>query len=168
MSFRHLLYDLYSKDLSAKIKSSFTARKGRGEYISANCPFGYEKAPYDKHMLLIEEDEVEIVRQIFSLTLSGYTSVDIAKKFNREGIRTPIEFKIAKGKRKKVPKGGSFSWSSSSICAILRNEAYVGDMVHGKTEKELGGKNRLKPRREWKIYHDHHEAIIDRETFAIV
>lgn len=168
VSFRHLLYDLYSKDLSVKIKSSFNARKDRGEYISANCPFGYEKAPYDKHMLLIEEDEAEIVRQIFSLTLSGYTSVDIAKKFNREGVRTPIEFKIAKGKHKKVPKGGSFSWSSSSICAILRNEAYVGDMVHGKTEKELGGKNHLKPRSEWKIYHNHHEAIIDRKTFALV
>ena len=168
VSFRHLLYDLYSKDLSVKIKSSFTARKDRGQYISANCPFGYEKAPYDKHMLLIEEDEAEIVRQIFSLTLSGYTSVDIAKKFNEERVRTPIEFKIAKGKRKKVPKGDSFSWSSSSICAILRNDAYVGDMVYGKTEKELGGKNHLKPRSEWRIYHNHHEAIIDRETFAIV
>ena len=168
VSFRHLLYDLYSKDLSVKIKSSFTVRKERGQYISANSPFGYEKAPYDKHMLLIEEDEAEIVRQIFSLTLSGYTSFDIAKKFNEEGVRTPIEFKNAKGKRKKVPKGGNFSWSSANICAILRNEAYVGDMVYGKTERELGGKNHLKPRSEWKIYHNHHEAIIDREMFALV
>lgn len=168
VSFRHLLYDLYSKDLSVKVKSSFSIRKEKGQYISANCPFGYEKAPYDKHMLVIEEDEAEIVRQIFSLTLSGYTSIEIAKKFNKEGVRTPVEFKIAKGKRKMIPKGDSFSWGSSSICAILKNEAYVGDMVYGKTEKELGGKNHLKPRSEWKIYHNHHEAIIDRETFAIV
>lgn len=168
VSFRHLLYDLYSKDLSVKVRSSLSIRKEKGQYISANCPFGYEKSPYDKHMLLVEEDEAEIVRRIFSLTLSGYTSVEIAKKFNKEGVRTPVEFKIAKGKRKMIPKGDSFSWGNSSICAILRNEVYVGDMVYGKTEKKLGGKNHLKPRSEWKIYHNHHEAIIDRETFAIV
>lgn len=168
VSFRHLLCDLYSKDLSVKTKASFTARKERGQYISANSPFGYEKAHCDKHMLFLQEDEAEIVRRIFSLTLSGYTSVDIAKKLNREGVKTPIEFKIAKGKRRKIPKGSRFSWSSSGVCAILRNEVYVGDMVYGKTEREPGGKNRLKPRSEWKIHPNHHEAIIDRETFAIV
>ena len=169
VSFKHLLYDLYSKDLSMKVKSSLAVRKDRGQYVSANCPFGYKKASNDRHMLVIEEDEAEVVRRIFSLALVGYTSIDIAKQLGRDGIKTPAEFKIAKGKTKRMPKGDVFTWNLSTINTILRNDVYAGDMVYGKTErKEVGGKNSLKPREEWKIYSDHHEPIIDRKTFKAV
>lgn len=121
VNFKNLLYDLYSKDLSGKVRSSLAARKEKGQYISANSPFGYEKDPKDRHALLIAEDEAEIVRRIFSLTVEGYTSVEIARLFNETRVKTPIEFKIEKGKTNKMPKGERFLWSSSAICQILRN-----------------------------------------------
>ena len=169
ISFRNLMYDLYSKDLSVKVKSSLAAKKERGQFISANCPFGYEKAPGDKHSLVVVEDEAEIVRRIFRMTAEGMTSSQIAKAFNKEGVKTPIEFRLEKGKTSRRAKGGRFAWQGSTICAILRNESYTGDMVYGKTYKEhLGGRNRIRPRSEWRIFRNHHAPIISRELFEEV
>lgn len=166
ISFRNLLYDLYSKDLSVKVKSALAVRKERGQYISAHSPFGYRKSRENRHMLVIAEDEAEVVRRIFALTLQGRSSTEIAELFNRAGVKTPMQFRREKGETGRVPKKGIFVWQSSTVCQILRNQVYTGDIAYGKTEKEtVGGKNRLKPRSEWKLYPGHHEPIIDRHTF---
>lgn len=164
--FKNLLYDLYSKDLSQKIGASLAVRKQRGQYISGNSPFGYDKAPDDRHALLIAEDEAEIVRSIYALALEGYTSSEIARKFNESSVKTPLAFKLEKGKTSRTPKGGRFLWSSSTICAILRNEIYIGNIVQKKYRKDFSdGKNHLQPREEWITGYNHHEAIIDRDVF---
>ncbi len=169
LCFKSLLYDLYSKDLSVKVRTSLAARNGRGQYASANCPFGYEKDPHDRHMLKVREDEAAIVRRIFQMTLEGHTSFSIARQFNEEGIKTPAAFRAARGETGRQPKKGGFIWYPAVICRILRSEVYVGDLVYGKTVKEAaGGKNRLKPRSEWRRYRNHHEPVIDRPTFDLV
>lgn len=169
VNFKNLLYDLYSKDLSQKVKSSLAIRKARGEYVSGNCPFGYEKSPDDRHQLLIEEDEAAIVRRIFELTVQGCTSVQIAKLFNEEKVKTPIEFKMEKGRTTRIPKGNVFLWNASFICQVLRNRVYVGDIVYGKYEKDfVGGKNHMKPRKQWKIFYNHHEPVIEWNVFEQV
>ncbi len=43
VNFKNLLYDLYSKDLSQKVRSSLAVRKEQGQYVSANAPFGYKR-----------------------------------------------------------------------------------------------------------------------------
>lgn len=169
VNFKNLLYDLYSKDLSQKVRSSLAVRKEQGQYVSANSPFGYEKAPKDRHALLITEDEAEVVRRIFFLTVEGYTSTEIARLFNETRVKTPIEFKIEKGKTNRVPKGERFFWSSSTICQILRNEIYIGNIVQKKYEKDfVGGKNHLKSREEWLVTYNHHAPIIEKEIFEKV
>lgn len=166
VNFKNLLYDLYSKDLSEKVRASLAIRKEKGQYVSGNSPFGYEKDPEDRHALLIAEDEAEVVRRIFSLTLDGLTSVQVAKLFNKEGVKTPVEFKIEKGRTSRQPKGERFLWSSSTVCQILRNEIYVGNIVQKKYEKDfVGGKNHIKPREEWLVSYGHHEPIINKEDF---
>ncbi len=169
LNFKNLLYDLYSKDLSGKVRSSLAVRKEQGQYLSGNSPFGYEKTIGDRHALLIEPDEAEVVRRIFDLTLEGSTSVEIAKLFNETGVKTPVEFKIAKGKTSRVPKGTRFLWSSSTICQILRNEIYIGNIVQKKYTKDfVGGKNHLNPCEDWLVSYNHHEPIIDKEVFEKV
>ena len=169
VNFKNLLYDLYSKDLSQKVKTSLRARKEGGQYVSGNAPFGYEKAPDDRHMLVICEDEAAVVRKIFSLALQGMTSSQTAKKLNLENIPTPVEFKIKKGKTSRKPKGDKFYWSSSTVCSILRNPVYAGDVEYGKTEREqVGGCNVLKARSEWKMIRNHQAPIIARVDFEEV
>ncbi len=166
VSFKNLLYDLYSKDLARKVSSSLAVRKEQGLYVSGNCPFGYEKDPTDRHNLLIAEDEAEVVRRIFSLTVEGYTSVEIARLFNQMGVRTPVSYKIEKGRTSRVPKGKGFLWSSGTICQILRNEIYIGNIVQKKYQKNpADGKTHLRPCEEWITAYNHHKPIIDREIF---
>lgn len=166
MNFKNLLYDLYSKDLSQKVRSSLKARKEKGQYVSGNCPFGYMKAPDDRHMLIVKEDEALIVKRIFEFAIEGYTGNGIAIKLNEEAVKTPVEFKIDAGETSRIPKGDRFIWSPSTINSILRNPIYIGDIVYGKYERDhVGGRNILKPRSEWKVYHNHHEAIVEQEIF---
>lgn len=169
VSFKGLLYDLYTKDLSVKVKSSLHIRKEQGQYACANVSFGYARAKEDRHRLVIAEDEAKIVRRIFSLTLEGRTSSEIAKLFNLEKVWTPIMFKIEKGQVSRTPLGTTFQWDHRMICKILKNPVYTGDMAYEKYDsEEVCGKNRLKPRDEWKIFKDHHAAIVSREDFEKV
>ena len=164
--FRNLMYDLYSKDLSVKVKSSLEIKKARGQYISASCPFGYVKAPEDKHKLLIQEKEAQVVRRIFALTLEGMSSTEIARIFNKEGVRTPGKFRSGAEPGRAAEGGTESLWGSSTVCAILRNEVYMGDMVYGKTSREgPGGRSRMRPRGEWKVFRNHHAPIVSREVF---
>lgn len=166
INFKNLLYDLYSKDLSEKVRSSLAIRKEKGQYISANSPFGYEKDPKDRHALLIAKEEAEIVKRIFSLTVEGHTATEITRMFNEAHVKTPIEFKIEKGQTSRIPKAGRFLWNTSTICGILRNEIYIGNIVQKKYQRDtVGGKNHIKPREEWMITYNHHEAIINKEVF---
>ncbi len=168
-AFKSLMYDLYSKDLSVKVKASLRTKKEQGQYVSGTSPFGYRKSPQDRHMLLIDEEEAAVVKRIFQMTAEGKTSAEIAEHFNKEGVKTPIQFRIEKQEVKKQPKGSSFWWSRSTVCAILRNPVYTGDIVYGKyTRYEVGGKNHLRPKCEWKTHHNHHEPIIEREFFEMI
>lgn len=164
--FKNLLYDLYSKDLSQKVCSSLAVKKEEGQYVSANSPFGYEKDSQDKHSLVIAQEEAEIVKEIYSLTIKGYTSVEIARLLNERKVKTPIEFKIEKGRTKRVPKGEQFLWSSSTICQILKNQVYIGNVVQKKYKKDsVGGKICLNPCEDWVITYNHHAPIISEEIF---
>ena len=174
VSFKFLLYDLYSKDLSVKVKTALNIQKEMGNYISANSPFGYEKGKENKHMLFIKEDEAIVVKRIFDMTLNGYTCKQIAGQFNKEGIKTPKQFKMKAKKTDDLKKDKiidktndkTLEWHSATVDHILKNQIYVGDMIYGKYyKKEVGGKNYLKPRSEWKVYRHHHEAIISRFIF---
>lgn len=168
-SFKNLLNDLYCKDISVKVKSALKMKKESGIYANGSCTFGYRKDPKDRHKLLIDEEEADIVRRIFQMTLDGISSHKIAQIFNAEGVKTPIEYKMERGIATMTPKGKRFEWSGSTICQMLRNVTYAGDIVYDKYETpEVSGKSRLKPRSEWKVFRDHHEAIIDRDTFEYI
>ncbi|MBS6195819.1 MAG: recombinase family protein [Clostridiales bacterium] len=168
-AFKYLVNDLYAKDISVKVKSTLDMKKEKGVYANGSTPFGYQKLPEDCHRLVPVEPEAEIVRRIFQLTMEGYTSSQIAKKLNAEGVKTPIEYKMARGITRMNPKGNRFIWDGSTICQMLRNDFYAGDYVYGKYETaEVGGKPKLKPRNEWKIKRNHHTPLIDRESFEQV
>ncbi len=168
-SFKNLMNDLYCKDISVKVKSALRVKKEQGIYANGSCTFGYRKDSEDRHKLLVDEEEAAVVKRIFQLTLDGVSSHKIAKLFNAERVKTPIEYKMERGIASMTPKGQHFEWSASTICQMLKNATYVGDFVYDKYETlEVSGKTRLKPRNEWKVFKNHHEAIIDRDVFEYV
>ena len=92
-SFKTLLYDLYSRDLSRKVRSAKRQRAEKGKFLSPFAPFGFVKDPADKNRLLIDPEAAQIVRRIFHMMASGQSADEIARVFNDELIPTPMIYK---------------------------------------------------------------------------
>ena len=96
----------------------------------------------------------------------GMSTVEIARIFNEEGVKPPSQVWHEKGIRKADPKGGAFVWQHSGMLRMLKNRAYVGDLVQGVYEcQKIRNDRRVTDPEKWIITENHHEPIIDRETF---
>lgn len=168
IGFQSLLADFYCKDISEKVKSSVMAKKNQGKYATGNTPFGYQKNENDPNELLIVQEEADVIRHIFELSLSGKNLTQICRVLNDEKILTPLEFRNLRKKqnRKELLRERKY-WQPGTVRNILANESYVGSMVYNKSvQAEVGGSRVvLKPREEWKVFENHHPAIISREVF---
>lgn len=166
-AFQTLLYDLYSKDISVKVKTSFENKCANGEYVFGQVPFGYRKSPEVRNMVIVDEKEAEVVRHIFSLAVQGKSSTQIAVQLKMEGVPTIMQIRRP---GKKVEDGKIHGWSSNAVRNILNNRFYLGEMAYGKTvPKSVGSKNRISiPKEEWKVIPDHHEALVTPKVFEQV
>ena len=106
--------------------------------------------------LTINEEEAKLVRHIFNKYLEGKGLHIIARELREEGYKT---------------KTGKAEWTNKAIRTILQNEKYVGDLIQKKTITPDFLTHKKKYNRgeeEMVIIKNHHEPIIDRETFDIV
>lgn len=92
-SFKNLLDDLYSRDLSRKVRSAKKFRAQRGDFLSPFAPYGYIKDPANKNRLMIDPEAAKIVRSIFRLAAEGKDTKQIAILLNRDSVPTPMIYK---------------------------------------------------------------------------
>ena len=166
-AFQTLLYDLYSKDISVKVKASVENKCAGGEYVFGQVPFGYEKSCKTKNLVMVNEKEAEIVRYIFSLALEGKGSTQIARILNEKGIPTITQMRHPERKDK---NGRVQAWDHMSVRNVLNNRFYLGEMVYGKSKRKyVGSKNGIAlPKEEWKVIPDHHEPLVSLEDYEKV
>lgn len=166
-AFQTLLYDLYSKDISTKVKTSLENKCANGEFAFGQVPFGYEKSRDGKNAVVVNEKEAEIVRYIFSLALRGKSGVQIARQLYEEGIPT---VKQLRGVRESATELKVQTWSAPVVRDILNNRFYLGEMAYGKTVMEAVGSKKKKrlPKDEWKVVKNHHEALVSKEIYEKV
>lgn len=99
------------------------------------------------------------------LGITAMTALMGKKKFE-EGVKPPSQVWHEKGIRKAYPKGGVFVWQHSGMLRMLKNRAYVGDLVQGVYEcRKIRDDRRVTDPKKWIVTENHHEPIIDRETF---
>lgn len=162
LAIRNLLNDLYSKDLSRKIKSAVDIKKMNGEYVYGQAPYGYKKG-VKKNTIVIDPVAAEVVKRIFNEAAGGTTVTQIARMLNSEKVLTPsVYLAEIRGKYKTRPY-----WSFESVRNILDNRIYTGDTVPFKSRVVRVGSDRVKQLTEEEqiVIPDTHEAIISRETF---
>jgi DNA invertase Pin-like site-specific DNA recombinase len=164
LHFRSLMNDYYLKDLSNKIKTVLYAKAKNGRFFTGQAHYGYLRGDEDKHLFVIDTEAAEVVRKIFELRLDGWGYGKIAGHLNNAGIPSPRDYShIRKGKEIEKPT----LWMYATIRDMLRQEAYIGNLVNFK-EGNLSYKDKRKfkkPESEWIRYDNAHEAIIDRETW---
>lgn len=171
--FKTLFNDMYSRDISKKIRGALSAQKKRGQFMSGFAPYGYIRDPEDKHHFLVDEEAAGVVRRIFCMYLEGYSRDGIARTLNEEDILPPSEykrkvqgFKYANAREKAGVKG----WAYPTINVILKNRVYTGAMIQHKSEKisYKVRKYQYIPEEKQYIVEGTHEAIISKDTFEQV
>ena len=85
----NVMNDQYCYQTSKKIRQVFDYKKRNGEFIGSYAPYGYIKDPNDKHALLVDEEAAEVVKQIFSMFVSGMTVRAIVNHLNDHGVMCP-------------------------------------------------------------------------------
>lgn len=154
------LYENESQTTSKRVKYALDNRARNGLFKGSIPPYGYK---IEKGKLYIRDDDTpSIVRRIFNEYLAGDGQDLIAKRLWEENVQTPSS------SAGKINAGST--WHGSSIMLILRNRAYVGDMVQSKTcTTSVTTTKRKKNNTENLIIKlDTHEAIISKEEFQIV
>ena len=137
-----------STSISENTKWSIQKSFQNGTYKFHSPPYGYR---WDGSRILAVPSEAETVKWIFRQVLSGAGTQAVANELNRMGVPT---------------KRGS-KWTSATICGMLKNRTYTGDVVLQQTYTDSQF-NRHRNRGELAQYtfQNHHEAIVSHEDFA--
>lgn len=155
--FKSILNDMYSKDLSKKIRTALHTMQKQGKWVGGKTSLGYQKDPNDKNKLTICEQEAEIVKTIFNMAMNGKEVGVIKNYLNANKIPTANQLRYNK----------ATFWENKTVKNILKNEVYIGNTVQNKRSR-ISYKNRKlrnNPQEQWVIVENTHEPIIDRQVF---
>ncbi len=172
VSFKNVIYDLYSKELSEKVRSTKKQLAEKGYFLSPYAFYGYDKVPGNKHELMIDESTAVYVRELFSRFQNGEGTTELARDFNLRGIPTPMMVKRQKNVTRSWNSKAHDSniWSGSMIRKILIDERYTGVMIYGKNRRvKVGsGESVPVPKEEWTVVPGVLPALIAKEAFGAV
>ena len=98
-------------------------RARAGEIVTWKSSYGYRRIPRSaatgRAHHEVYEPEAAVVRRIFTDRAAGITVREICRRLNGEGVPSPT---------------GKPTWGTSTLCRLLRNEAYIGRVYYNRTE----------------------------------
>ena len=115
--------EYYSAELSQKVRRGQEESRKKGNYTGGTIPYGYRAVGDRKNgkKLVIQEDEAEVVRQIFQDYVAGKPMQTIYQELNEKGI-------LCKGK----------PFARSTVYTFITNEKYAGVYRHKGVEHLSG------------------------------
>ena len=122
-SFKNVMNEEYSRDISNKIRSTFVAKRESGEYICGFPLYGYVRDPNEHGKLLLDNDAAAVVKQIFEWFLKGYSYRGITFRLNELGIPSPNKYKSLKYSNYRRFRSSGL-WTIQTIKGILSNQMY--------------------------------------------
>ena len=168
---RNLFNEWYARDISKKRRISNKIKGNAGEPMG-QPPYGYIKDPNDPKHWIVDDEAAQVVRRVYSMTLEGFGTEQIATQLEKDGVLTPRAYWLTKGIKRpgKGKQQPPTKWNSSTITKILSLQEYCGDSLNFKTySKSYKNKKRIDNDREnWVVFQDVHEAIIERAVYEQV
>ena len=166
MPFRHVLNEMYARDISRKIRSALYAKMADGQYLGSFAPYGYKKSEKDKNRLEPDVEAADVVRKIFGWALMGISTTVIAEKLNKSNIPVPLDYRnIKRGQNSEGRK-----WTASGVAKILRNRVYIGYTEQRKSVKRSFRSQEIMPREreDWVVVKNTHLPLVSKEDFYLV
>ena len=166
---RNIFNEWLVRDTSKKIKAVKRSKGMSGKPITSKPVYGYLMD--EDENFIIDEEAAPVVRQIYSLCLAGNGLTKIARMLTEQQIPTPgtLEYRRTGSTRRYHP-GYECKWATNTVVHLLENREYTGCLVNFKTEKpSYKLKHSIEnPPEKQAVFENHHEPIIDRETWERV
>lgn len=128
--------------ISERTKDKMGMARKKGKWTGGNIPLGYD-LDRPNHKLLVNPQEAEQVREIFTLYLKEKSFRQVTEILNRRGIKTKHYFTVD-GKEM-----GGKAFNMSNIQRILKSYLYLGKVNY-----------------QGEIFPGLHESIVAEELFA--
>ena len=173
LAFNNIINDLYSKDLSAKIKSVKYSKARNREIAGGPACYGFRKNPQDKYSYLIDAPAARIVQKIFYLAEIGYNPREIAVILNKKNISTPALYKKSRNVPVSIPSKSAenLQWTGGIVYRLLRNPRFTGDGVFGQHTRLLPGRAESTvpvPEKDWIVHYGYYPALVSKKVFLKV
>ena len=166
---RNIFNEWLVRDTSKKIKAVKRSKGMSGKPITSKPVYGYLMD--EDENFIVDEEAAPVVRQIYSLCLAGNGPTKIARMLTEQQIPTPgtLEYRRTGSTRRYHP-GYECKWATNTVVHLLENREYTGCLVNFKTEKpSYKLKHSIEnPPEKQAVFENHHEPIIDRETWERV
>lgn len=169
VGFKNIMHDLYSKELSQKLKLTKQQLFAAGKYHSSFSFYGYLKSPKEKYKLVIDNETANVVRKIFKWAERGMKTTQIAKKLNDKNVPTPMMSLTRQKNFKWFLESDNHGkmWTSSTVMRILKDERYTGKCIYGKTKvAKIGSKKCVQqPPDQWIVVPNVFPVIVSQERY---
>lgn len=167
IQFQFLINEMPVTDTSKKIKAVIDRRQKDGKWI-CNVPFGYEMVNYKLMTFKVDEPNAMTVKKIFELYSNGWGYKKIAEYLTEHKFPTPSMVKKERyesdGEKSKYEP--NHIWNTASVRTILSNDFYTGVLRQRKYSRtKINGKEVKLANDNNIVFENHHEAIIDKQTF---
>ena len=141
--------EYYSENLAQEVVRGMREAALRGFFLGSKAPFGYRKVKVsdgakERPTLEVDPATAPVVREIFEKSLRGSGLKELCKELNERGVTN-------RGKR----------WNKGGLHYVLRNEAYTGAAVWGRTSKGEKAQDAVRVEGAW-------PALVSRELFEDV
>lgn len=166
-AFHHVLNEIYPKQVSKKVRQVKKKSAEQGKFMGSQAPYGYMKSPEDKHILIIDDEAAFIVRRLFNDFANGDSARMIADKLNKEGVSTPRFYHYEKEGKTNPLSEQKNVWGSATITQLLKNQAYIGNMVQGKRQVVSFKTKKLRTvsPENWIVVKNTHEPLVEKELW---
>ena len=141
--------EYYSENLAQEVVRGMREAASRGFFLGSKAPFGYRKVKVsdgakERPTLEVDPATAPVVSEIFEKSLRGSGLKELCKELNERGVTN-------RGKR----------WNKGGLHYVLRNEAYTGAAVWGRTSKGEKDADPVRVEGAW-------PALVSRELFEDV
>lgn len=164
---QNLINDLYSKDISRKVSTALRIQMETGSFRWRKLPYGY-RWNEDRTQIVPDEATAPYVRSVFKWKLEGLSIPTILKRLEEACAPIPETLQRSRGNMDGV---NTVCWSKSSVFSMLKNPAYAGDHVIGRSKQAIYAgisEIQIKDPSQWYITENAHEELVSREDFDAV
>lgn len=163
---KNMVNDMYARDTSKRVSTVRTQEIEKGRFTGAYAPYGYKvDNDHPLRRFVIDQPAAAVVRDMFNMVLQGKTLRDISLEFQERDLSIPGKYAKSGCLYRKADENDY--WRVGTISSMLKNEAYIGNMVQGRCKKRLcdGENDHKMDRDEWIVVENTHEPIVSREVF---